>query len=101
MIAPIGAASFGEALRMGAEVYHALKSVLKERGLTTSVGDEGGFAPDLPANREALDLILEAITATGLTPGRDIALALDVAASRVPLRDRLPLRGRRPAPPSR
>ena len=81
MIAPIGAASFSEALRMGAEVYHALKSVLKQRGLTTSVGDEGGFAPDLPANRDALDLILEAVTATGLTPGRDIALALDVAAS--------------------
>jgi len=81
MIAPIGAASFSEALRMGAEVYHALKSVLKARGLTTSVGDEGGFAPDLPTNREALDLILEAVTATGLTPGRDIGLALDVAAS--------------------
>ena len=81
MIAPIGAASFSEALRMGAEVYHALKAVLKRRGLTTSVGDEGGFAPDLPANRDALDLILEAVVATGLTPGRDIALALDVAAS--------------------
>ena len=81
MIAPVGAASFSEALRMGAEVYQALKSVLKARGLTTSVGDEGGFAPDLPANREALDLILEAVDRTGLTPGRDIALALDVAAS--------------------
>ena len=81
MVAPIGAATFAEALRMGAEVYHALKSVLKQRGLTTSVGDEGGFAPDLPANRDALDLILEAITATGLTPGRDMGLALDVAAS--------------------
>ena len=81
MISPIGAASFSEALRMGAEVYHALKSVLKQRGLTTSVGDEGGFAPDLPANRDALDLILEAVTSTGLAPGRDIALALDVAAS--------------------
>ena len=81
MIAPIGAASFSEALRMGAEVYHALKSVLKQRGLTTSVGDEGGFAPDLPANRDALDLILEAVSATGMAPGRDIALALDVAAS--------------------
>ena len=81
MVAPIGAASFSEALRMGAEVYHSLKSVLKARGLTTSVGDEGGFAPDLPANREALDLILEAVTATGLTPGTDIGLALDVAAS--------------------
>ena len=81
MVAPLGAATFGEALRMGAEVYHALKSVLKGRGLTTSVGDEGGFAPDLPANREALDLIVEAIGVAGLTPGRDVALALDVAAS--------------------
>ena len=81
MIAPVGAASFAEGLRMGAEVYQALKAVLKGRGLTTSVGDEGGFAPDLPANREALDLILEAVTATGLSPGRDIALALDVAAT--------------------
>jgi enolase len=81
MIAPIGAPTFAEALRWGAEVYHSLKSVLKARGLTTSVGDEGGFAPDLPANRDALDLILEAISATGLTPGRDIALALDVAAT--------------------
>jgi enolase len=81
MVAPVGAASFSEALRMGTEVYHALKSVLKARGLTTSVGDEGGFAPDLAANRDALDLILEAITTTGLTPGRDVALALDVAAS--------------------
>ncbi|MDP9101290.1 MAG: phosphopyruvate hydratase [Actinomycetota bacterium] len=81
MVAPIGAATFSEALRWGAEVYHALKSVLKARGLTTSVGDEGGFAPDLPANRAALDLILEAIAAAGLTPGRDVALALDVAAT--------------------
>jgi enolase len=81
MVAPIGAATFSEALRWGAEVYHSLKSVLKSRGLTTSVGDEGGFAPDLPTNREALDLILEAISAAGLTPGRDVALALDVAAT--------------------
>jgi enolase len=81
MVAPIGAATFSEALRWGAEVYHSLKSVLKARGLTTSVGDEGGFAPDLPNNREALDLILEAISAAGLTPGRDVALALDVAAT--------------------
>ncbi len=81
MIAPIGAASFSEALRMGAEVYHSLKSVLKGRGLTTSVGDEGGFAPDLPANREALDLILAAVESAGLRPGSDVALALDVAAS--------------------
>ena len=81
MIAPIGAATFSEALRWGAETYHALKAVLKQRGLTTSVGDEGGFAPDLPTNREALDLILEAIAAVGFTPGRDIGLALDVAAT--------------------
>ena len=81
MVAPIGAATFAEALRMGVEVYHSLKSVLKARGLATSVGDEGGFAPNLPTNRDALDLILEAVGSTGLTPGRDIALALDVAAS--------------------
>jgi len=81
MIAPIGAATFSEALRWGAETYHSLKAVLKARGLATSIGDEGGFAPDLPSNRDALDLILEAITAAGFTPGRDIALALDVAAT--------------------
>ena len=81
MIAPIGAGTFAEALRMGAEVYHALKGVLKKRGLTTSVGDEGGFAPDLPANRDALDLILEAVALVGVAPGTDIALALDVAAT--------------------
>ena len=81
MIAPVGAATFAEALRWGAEVYHSLKGVLKARGLTTSVGDEGGFAPDLPANREAIDLILEAITKAGFTPGADIAIALDVAAT--------------------
>jgi enolase len=81
MIAPIGAATFRDALRMGAEVYHALKAVLKGRGLSTGLGDEGGFAPDLPANREALDLILEAIGKAGYTPGRDVALALDVAAT--------------------
>ena len=81
MIAPIGAATFSEALRQGVEVYHALKSVLKKKGLTTSIGDEGGFAPDLPSNRAALDLIVEAVGTTGLTVGRDIALALDVAAT--------------------
>jgi len=81
MIAPIGASTFAEALRYGAETYHALKSVLKERGLATGLGDEGGFAPDLPDNRSALDLIVEAIGETGLSPGRDVALALDVAAS--------------------
>ncbi|MTB72002.1 phosphopyruvate hydratase [Arsenicicoccus cauae] len=81
MIAPIGAPSFKEALRWGAEVYHALKSVLKERGLATGLGDEGGFAPNLESNRAALDLILDAIRAAGYEPGTDIALALDVAAS--------------------
>ncbi|GAA1453634.1 phosphopyruvate hydratase [Nesterenkonia lacusekhoensis] len=81
MIAPIGAATFSEALRAGVEVYHALKSLLKEKGLATGLGDEGGFAPDLSSNREALDLITEAITRAGYTPGKDVALALDVAAS--------------------
>jgi enolase len=81
MIAPIGAPTFGEALRHGAEVYHSLKSVLKAKGLSTGLGDEGGFAPNLESNRAALDLILEAITATGLTAGQDVALALDVAAT--------------------
>ncbi|WP_345504028.1 phosphopyruvate hydratase [Pedococcus ginsenosidimutans] len=81
MIAPIGASSFKEALRWGAEVYHALKGVLKEKGLATGLGDEGGFAPDLESNRAALDLILEAIGKAGYEPGTQIALALDVAAS--------------------
>ena len=81
MIAPIGAESFREALRWGAEVYHALKSVLKGRGLATGLGDEGGFAPNLPNNREALDLIVLAIEKAGYQPGRDIALALDAAAT--------------------
>jgi enolase len=81
MIAPVGAPTFREALRWGAEVYHELKKVLKGRGLVTSIGDEGGFAPDLPNNREALDLILQAIEAAGFAPGDDIALALDVAAT--------------------
>ena len=81
MIAPIGAPDFAESLRWGAEVYHALKAVLKDKGLATGLGDEGGFAPSLDSNRAALDLIVEAIGTTGLTPGRDIALALDVAAS--------------------
>jgi enolase len=81
MIAPIGAPTFREALRWGAEVYHALKKVLSERGLATGLGDEGGFAPNLESNRAALDLILEAIRAAGYVPGQDVALALDVAAS--------------------
>ncbi|MFW6774503.1 phosphopyruvate hydratase [Nocardioides sp. CPCC 205120] len=81
MVAPIGAPTFADAVRSGAEVYHALKSVLKKRGLATGVGDEGGFAPDLASNRAALDLIAEAVQAAGYELGRDIVLALDVAAS--------------------
>ncbi|HVK24193.1 MAG TPA: phosphopyruvate hydratase [Actinokineospora sp.] len=81
MIAPIGADSFREGLRWGVEVYHALKSVLKSKGLATGLGDEGGFAPSLGNNREALDLILVAIEKAGYKAGRDIALALDVAAT--------------------
>ena len=81
MIAPVGAATFAEALRWGAETYHALKAVLKQHGLATGVGDEGGFAPDLPHNRAALDLIVEAISKAGFTPGADIALAIDAAAT--------------------
>jgi enolase len=81
MIAPIGAATFREAIQYGAEVYHALKSVLKKRGLATGLGDEGGFAPDLESNRAALDLIVEAIQAAGYTPGTDVAFAMDAAAS--------------------
>jgi enolase len=81
MIAPIGAPTFQEALRYGAEVYHALKSVLKKKGLATGLGDEGGFAPSLPANAAALDLIGEAVAAAGYTLGDDIVLALDVAAT--------------------
>lgn len=81
MIAPIGAGTFKEALRWGAEVYHHLKSVLKERGLATGLGDEGGFAPNLESNRAALDLILVAIERAGFSAGTDIALALDVAAT--------------------
>jgi enolase len=81
MVAPIGAPTFREALRVGAEVYHALKSVLKDKGLATGVGDEGGFAPDLESNRAALDLIAEAIAKAGYELGKDVVLALDVAAS--------------------
>ncbi len=81
MIAPVGANSFAEALRMGTEVYHALKAVLKQKGLGTGLGDEGGFAPSLSSNRAALDLIAEAVGTTGLSLGSDIALALDVAAT--------------------
>ena len=81
MIAPIGAPTFKESLRWGAEIYHNLKAVLKKRGLATSIGDEGGFAPNLDSNRAALDLILEAIEKAGFKPGKDIALAMDIAAT--------------------
>jgi enolase len=81
MIAPVGAATFSEALRWGAETYHALKSVLKEHKLSTGVGDEGGFAPDLAHNRAALDLLVEAIGKAGFQPGSDVALAVDAAAT--------------------
>jgi len=81
MVAPVGAPTFREALRAGAEVYHALKAVLKQKGLSTGLGDEGGFAPDLPTNAAALDLIAEAVTAAGYRLGADIVLALDVAAT--------------------
>ena len=81
MIMPAGAASFAEALRMGAEIFHALKTVLKSKGYNTAVGDEGGFAPDLKSNEEALEVIMEAIVKAGYKPGEDVLLALDVASS--------------------
>ena len=81
MIAPVGAATFAEALQWGAETYHALKAVLKQHGLSTGVGDEGGFAPELDSNQAALDLIMEAIGKAGYIPGQDIALAIDAAAT--------------------
>jgi enolase len=81
MIVPIGADSFPEGLRMGVEVFHALKKVLSKMGLSTAVGDEGGFAPTLPSNEAALDVVMQAIGAAGYEPGRDVAIALDVAAS--------------------
>ncbi|RKD27503.1 enolase [Caminicella sporogenes DSM 14501] len=83
MIMPVGAESFREALRMGAEVFHNLKKVLKDKGLNTSVGDEGGFAPNLTSNEEALEVIIEAIKKAGYEPGKDIMLALDVAATEI------------------
>jgi enolase len=81
MIVPAGAPTFSEALRWGAEVFHTLKSVLKKRGYSTAVGDEGGFAPSLKSNDEAIEVILEAINGAGYTPGEQIAIALDPAAS--------------------
>ncbi|MGZ6963951.1 MAG: phosphopyruvate hydratase [Acidimicrobiia bacterium] len=81
MLAPVGAASFNEAMRMGAETYHTLKRILHDRGLSTAVGDEGGFAPDLPSNEEAVKLLVAAIESAGYTPGEDIAIALDPAST--------------------
>lgn len=81
MIMPAGAKNFAEALRMGAEIFHALKSVLKGKGYNTAVGDEGGFAPNLKSNEEALEVIIEAIQKAGFKPGEDVLLALDVASS--------------------
>jgi enolase len=81
MVMPLNAGSFGEALRMGAEIFHALRGILKGRGQSTGVGDEGGFAPNLPSNEAALQLLVEAIDQAGYTPGTDVALALDCAAS--------------------
>jgi enolase len=83
MLLPVGAVSFSEALRWGAETYHALRGLLRERGLSTGLGDEGGFAPDLPSNEEALKLLLTAIERAGYQPGAEIALGLDVAASEI------------------
>jgi enolase len=81
MVMPLGAASFAEALRAGAEVFHALRAILRRRGLSTGVGDEGGFAPSLRSNREAVEIVLAAVEGAGLSAGRDVWLALDVAAS--------------------
>ncbi len=81
MIIPVGAPNFAEALRMGAEIFHQLKALLKKRGLVTAVGDEGGFAPNLGSNEEALETILEAARLAGYKPGKDIFLAIDAAAS--------------------
>ena len=83
MVVPVGAPTFAEALRMGAEIFHALKSTLKKRGLNTAVGDEGGFAPDLESNEAALQALIEGIEAAGYTPGEDIAIALDPAVSEI------------------
>jgi enolase len=81
MVMPVGAASFSEALRIGVEIFHALRGILKARGQSTGVGDEGGFAPNLKSNREAVEVVLEAIAKTGLKAGSDVYLALDVASS--------------------
>jgi enolase len=97
MLVPLGFESFSEALRAGVETYHTLKKVLRARGLSTGVGDEGGFAPDLGSNREALDLLLEAIGEAGYEPGRQIALALDVAANELVVRKGKSKRLKRPS----
>jgi enolase 1/2/3 len=81
MVMPVGASSFAEALRAGAEIFHTLRGILKKRGYSTGVGDEGGFAPSLGSNREALDLVIEAVTQAGYQPGKNVYLALDVASS--------------------
>jgi enolase len=94
MVAPIGAPTFKESLRWGAEIYHSLKAVLKKQGLATSIGDEGGFAPNLASNRAALDLILEAIEKAGFKPGTDIALAMDVAATEFFEKDKYKFEGK-------
>ena len=94
MVAPIGAATFKESLRWGAEIYHSLKSVLKKQGLATSIGDEGGFAPNLASNRAALDLILEAVEKAGFKPGKEIALAMDVAATEFHEKDKYNFEGK-------
>jgi enolase len=94
MVAPIGAPTFKESLRWGAEIYHSLKAVLKKQGLATSIGDEGGFAPNLASNRAALDLILEAIEKAGFKPGKDIALAMDVAATEFFEKDKYKFEGK-------
>ncbi len=93
MVQPTGAPNFAEALRYGAEIFHALKSVLSKQGLSTAVGDEGGFAPNLPSNAAALDAILQAIEKAGLTPGKDVHLALDCAASEFYAKGKYHLKG--------
>ncbi len=93
MLAPVGAASFSEALRWGAETYHALRDLLHERGLATALGDEGGFAPDLPSNEDAVKLLLAAVEGAGYQPGEEIAIAIDVAATELFANGRYALAG--------
>ena len=92
MVMPLGAATFAEALRAGAEIFHSLRGILKKKGYSTGVGDEGGFAPSLKSNREALDVVLEAVAQAGYKPGEDVFLALDVAVERALERRRQELR---------